>query len=139
MRDTYAVLARRMDLFRGVPPEEVAKIFARGITQEFDEGQTLFHKGDMGGEMYAILGGEVLIKDGEKELARLGRGGMLGEMTVISSQPRSATAIAVETTKRAPALSNDSIRQSMPPHVSLQLLSNIITTLSTRLRQANER
>lgn len=138
MRDTYAVLARRMELFRGVPPEEVAKIFARGITQEFEPGQTIFEKGQAGGEMYVILGGEVLIKDGPKELARLGRGGMFGEMSLISAQPRSASAIAADTTSVL-ALSNDTIRQSMPPHVSLQLLSNIITTLSTRLRQANER
>lgn len=138
MRDTYAVLARRMELFRGVPPEEVAKIFARGITQEFESGQTIFEKGQAGGEMYVILGGEVLIKDGVKELARLGRGGMFGEMSLISAQPRSASAIAADTTSVL-ALSNDTIRQSMPPHVSLQLLSNIITTLSTRLRQANER
>lgn len=138
MRDTYAVLARRMELFRGVPPEEVAKIFARGITQEFEPGQTIFEKGQAGGEMYVILGGEVLIKDGTKELARLGRGGMFGEMSLISAQPRSASAIALDTTSVL-ALSNDTIRQSMPPHVSLQLLSNIITTLSTRLRQANER
>ena len=66
------------------------------------------------------------------------RGGMFGEMSLISAQPRSASAIAADTTSVL-ALSNDTIRQSMPPHVSLQLLSNIITTLSTRLRQANER
>lgn len=136
MRDTYAVLARRMELFRGVPPEEVAKIFARGITREFDEGAVIFEKGQPGDEMYVILGGEIIIKDGAKELARLTRGGMFGEMALLSSQPRSASAVAAETTSVL-ALSSATVRQEMPPHVSIQLLSNIITTLCTRLRLAN--
>lgn len=138
MRDTYAVLARRMELFRGVPPEEVAKIFARGITQELEAGQVIFEKGQPGKEMYVILGGEVIIRDGERELARLGRGGMFGEMSLLSAQPRSATAAAGDTTSLL-VLSNEVIRQAMPPHVSIQLLTNIINTLSARLRQANER
>lgn len=136
MRDTYAVLARRMELFRGVPPEEVAKIFARGITREFDEGAVIFEKGQPGDEMYVILGGEIIIKDGAKELARLTRGGMFGEMALLSAQPRSASAVAAETTSVL-ALSSATVRQEMPPHVSIQLLSNIITTLCTRLRLAN--
>lgn len=138
MRDTYAVLARRMDLFRGVPPEEVAKIFARGITHEFEAGDVIFEKGQSGTDMYVILGGEVIIRDGARELARLGRGGMFGEMALISAQPRSADAVAADTTSIL-ALSNDTVRQGMPPHVSIQLLTNVITTLSARLRQANAR
>lgn len=138
MRDTYAVLARRMELFRGVPPEEVAKIFARGITSEFEEGGVIFEKGQPGQEMYVILGGEVIIRDGDRELARLGRGGMFGEMSLLSAQPRSASAIAADTTSVL-ALSNDTIRQSIPPHVAIQILTNVINTLSARLRQANTR
>lgn len=138
MRDTYAVLARRMELFRGVPPEEVAKIFARGITTEFEEGDVIFEKGQPGQEMYVILGGEVIILDGDRELARLGRGGMFGEMSLLSTQPRSASAVAADTTSVL-ALSNDTIRQAIPPHVAIQMLTNIINTLSARLRQANER
>ena len=138
MRDTYAVLARRMELFRGVPPEEVAKIFARGITNEFEAGGVIFEKGQPGQEMYVILGGEVIIRDGDRELARLGRGGMFGEMSLLSAQPRSASAVAADTTSVL-ALSNDTIRQSIPAHVAIQILTNIINTLSARLRQANAR
>lgn len=138
MRDTYAVLARRMELFRGVPPEEVAKIFARGITQEYEAGDVIFEKGQPGTDLYVILGGGVDIRDGDRVLAQLSRGGMFGEMALISAQPRSATAIAADTTSVL-SLSQDTIRQGMPPHVSIQVLSNIITTLSARLREANTR
>jgi len=138
MRDTYAVLARRMELFRGVPPEEVAKIFARGITQEYETGDVIFEKGAPASEMFVILGGTVQIRDGGRDLARLDRGGMFGEMALLSSQPRSASAVAADTTSVL-TLSNETFRQGMPPHVSIQLLTNIITTLSARLRQANER
>jgi len=137
MRDTYAVLARRMELFRGVPPEEVAKIFARGITEEFEEGQPIMEKGTPGDRMYVLLGGEVLIHDGEMELARLGRGDMFGEMALLSNEPRSASARALTTTSVL-ALSQETIRTGLPPHVSMQVLVNIVVTLSARLRKANE-
>ena len=71
MRDTYAMLARRMELFRGLDPEDVAKIFARGITVEYEAEQVIFEKGQAGKDLYVILGGEVQIYDEGREIARL--------------------------------------------------------------------
>lgn len=137
MRDTYAMLARRMELFRGLSPEDVARIFARGITIEYQAGQKIFEKGQSASEMYVILGGEVKISDGERELAVLRRGDMFGEMAVVSRQPRSASAEASEVTSVL-SLSMDIINHVMPKEVAVRLLTNIVVTLSARLRRANE-
>ncbi len=137
MRDTYGVLARRMDLFHKLDGESVAKIFARGISEELDEGDIIFNKGDEGDCLYVILGGTVEIFDGDRVMARLERGALFGEMALISREPRSAGARAAESTSLL-ALSLDTIYNVMPREVSLQLLVNIIVTLSSRLRTANE-
>jgi hypothetical protein len=136
MRDTYAVLARRVELFQGVDPEDVAKIFSKGITAEYEADTVIFEKGQQGDELYVILGGEVLIHDGRRPLATLGRGDMFGEMALVSDEPRSACA---KTTAQSSllSLSLETINNVMPPDVSLRLLTNIVVVLSARLRQAN--
>jgi len=136
MRDTYAVLARRMELFRGVDPEDVARIFARGITSEYPAAHVVFRAGDPGDRLYVILGGAVLIEDDGRELARLGRGDMFGEMALADAAPRSATARVMEDASLL-ALSWQVIHYVLPPEVACKLLVNILITLSGRLREAN--
>jgi len=136
MRETYAMLARRMELFNGVDSEEVARIFSRGIMAEYDEGEVIFNKGDHGDRLYLILSGDVEIVDGEKVLATLGRGDMFGEMALVSNEPRSATAVVLGSSSML-ALSMDTIKHQMAPEVSFQILVNIIVTLSARIRKTN--
>ena len=136
MRDTYAMLARRMELFRGLASEDVARLFAQGITEEYAAGKTIFRKGQSGKALFVILGGAVRIQDGDREIAQLQRGDMFGEMALVSQLPRSADAYALADTSLL-SLSMETIKDVMPADVSIQLLTNIIITLSDRLRQAN--
>ena len=137
MRDTYAMLARRMELFSGLSPEVVARIFAKGMTVEFDAGYTIFEKGEPGRELFVILGGKVEIRDGERLIATLSRGDMFGEMALISNEPRSAAAVAVETTSVL-KLTYDVFDKVLSKETAVHLLVNIVITLSGRLRAANE-
>jgi len=137
MRDTYGLLARRVELFRDLEAEEVARIFARGITKEYGAGEVIFLKGDPGDALYVILGGEVEIVDDARALAVLSQGDMFGEMALISREPRSAGARALSSTSLL-ALNKGIIRNVIPRDVSVQILVNIVVTLSRRLRYANE-
>jgi hypothetical protein len=137
MRGTYAILARRMELFRGIGPEHVARIFSQGHTLEFTPGQIIFEKGAPGDKMFAILIGEVAIFDEERQLAVLGRGDMFGEMALLSQEPRSASAQALVNTSLL-SLDRDSIQRSLPAEVSIALLTNVIVTLGERIRLANQ-
>lgn len=136
MRDTYDVLARRMKLFRGLRPEDVAKIFATGITSEYDAGETIFTKGDRSDELYVVLSGKVEVRDGERLLATLGPGGLVGEIAWISDEPRSATVTAVEPTSLI-TLNNEIFDNLIAKDAAIQLLMNIILLMSERLRAAN--
>ena len=137
MRDTYAVLARRMALFRGLNSEEVAKVFASGMTAEHDVGDTIFEKGDKSDDLHVVLSGKVDVIDEGRTMASIEAGGLLGEMAWISDEPRSATAVVVEPTSLI-TLSDDVFKNLVSKDASIQLLMNIILTLTERLRIANE-
>ena len=63
-------------------------------TQTFAAGETIFAEGTTGREMYVVLEGSVDIRVGNKTLDVTGPGGVFGEMALIDSSARSATAIA---------------------------------------------
>jgi CRP-like cAMP-binding protein len=135
MRNTYGVLARRVTLFRGLDPEAVAKLFARGKTVEYDAGQVIFNKGELGRCMYVILSGSVDILDDGRLLAQLEQGENFGEMALLSNAARSASAQTATRTSLF-VLSFADITHDLDKRTSVQLLVNITVTLSARLRRA---
>ncbi len=136
--DQFRALARNVDLFDKIPPDDVARIFAKGTTEKAPKGSTIFHKGTTGSTMYVILAGCVELYDGQKLIATLRTGDMMGEMALISEEPRSATAIAKEDT-RLFVLSETTFQRLMTKRVAIQILFNIVGALSKRLREANKK
>lgn len=63
-------------------------------------GEVLFHAGDTGQEMFVVRSGSVRVavesRGIEKTLAVLGPGEFVGEMSILTDQPRSANAIVEE-------------------------------------------
>jgi len=58
-------------------------------------GQELFGKGETGRHMYVIKSGQVQIADGNHVFETVSAGGIVGEMALISEEPRSATVRAL--------------------------------------------
>lgn len=67
---------------------------------KFDKGQTVFHDGESGGYAYLIRSGKIAltksIKGTKQAVAQMNPGQILGEMAIITGEPRSATAEAIE-------------------------------------------
>ncbi|MCC6142282.1 MAG: cyclic nucleotide-binding domain-containing protein [Candidatus Hydrogenedentes bacterium] len=137
MRETYALLARRMRLFHGIAPEDVAQFFSRGMTVDLRPGEVVFEAGSTGNELFLILSGELVIYNEAMELAVLEQGDMFGEMSLVSEAPRSASARALGSASVL-RLSHEALWQLLPKEVSLQVMVNIAVTLSERLRKAND-
>jgi len=131
-------LIERVDLFHGLTREELVKIFAKGMTMRVSKGETIFHKGTVGSQMYVVLGGSVGVFDGNKQLAALHTGDMFGEMALVNREPRSASVIALEEAKVF-VLSENTFQQLMTKRVAIQILLNIVRTLSGRLKALNAR
>lgn len=79
------------------------KKFAQEANREFNDGDLIFMEGDDSREMYVVVEGEVIVSKksnkGEVTLATLRKGDFVGEMSLLESLPRSATARAKGRTK----------------------------------------
>jgi CRP/FNR family cyclic AMP-dependent transcriptional regulator len=77
--------------------------FAPESIRTFNDGDLIFAEGDDSREMYVVVEGEVVVskKSGfsEVKLAHVHRGEFVGEMSLLESLPRSATARAHGATK----------------------------------------
>jgi len=132
----YQKLVDKVQLFSGLAPQDVGRIFAKGMTIRVPKGETVFFKGTTGDQMYVILGGKVGVFDGPKMVATLGVGETFGEMSLLNDEPRSATIVALEACHLF-VLSENVFKKLLTKKVAVQILLNIGRTMSGRVRDAN--
>jgi signal transduction histidine kinase len=108
--------------------------------RSFSAGEFVFAEGDSGDEMYVVDSGRVAVtKGGRGEptvvLAYYGPGDIIGEMALISHEPRSASVMAVEdTTLRT--VSRDRFEHLVADDPDFR--AGLISMLADRLRRASE-
>ena len=134
--EKYGELAKRVPLFNGLEAEDVAKIFSKGMTMEVEKGNMLFYQGTTGNQMYIVLGGRIDLYDGKKHLTSMRTGDLFGEMAVIMNEPRSASAVAGETS-RVFVLSESVFEKLMTKRAAIRILLNIIGVMARRIREMN--
>ena len=71
-------------------------------TRIFTAGQRVFNQGEPGNTMFVVHEGEVDLLVNGHLVEKLGPGGVLGEMGLIDTSPRSATAVARTDCKLVP-------------------------------------
>jgi CRP-like cAMP-binding protein len=130
-------LTKRVELFKGLDPHDVGKIFAKGLTKLVPKGEAVFFQGTVGNTMFVLLGGKVDLYDGKRYLASLSPGDAFGEMAIINREPRTATALAAEDSKVF-ELSEQTFHKLMTKRVAIQILLNIIGMMSERLTGMNK-
>lgn len=126
-------------IFKGIPEKEVDRILSEGITVTYKDDEVIFYEGSEGSQIYVILDGKVGIFVGENKLiAELTTGECLGEMATLTKQPRSATAKSIGKTKLL-ILSEKTLNRILQKKVAIRFLLNIITIISDRIRELNEK
>jgi CRP/FNR family transcriptional regulator, cyclic AMP receptor protein len=104
--------------------------------ERFTAGQTVFHEGDRGDHMFAVVKGTVEISIGGKAVETVEAGGVFGEMALVEEQPRVATAL-VKTDAELVRIDRKRflflVQQT--PFFALQLMG----IMAKRLRQMNQR
>lgn len=112
-----------------------------GRRRRFPAGSVLFSEGDSSDRVVVLLGGRVKVssftEDGrEVVLALSGPGDLLGDLSTIDRQPRSATAIAIEAAEGL-VLGAEDFREWLErnPKVALILLESV----ARRLREADRK
>lgn len=125
-----------VDLFRGLPGEELSHIAQITDEVEYAFGQTVVNEGDHGDAMYLIVDGSVKVHRGEQTLAQLGLKQCFGEMSILDEEPRSATVTALSELLLLKIRREDfSEILAAKPEIS----RGIIQVLTRRLREANRR
>ena len=105
-------------------------------TVHFAVGTTIFSAGDSGGTMYVVVDGEVELLVNDKIVEKLGPGGVLGEMSLIDSVPRSATAIAKTDCRLVPI---DEKRFKFLVQQTPNFALQIMRVIADRLRRMDSR
>jgi CRP-like cAMP-binding protein len=85
-------------LFAGLSQEALEKLVQQLTLVHLGHGEVLFREGDPGDALYVIVEGEVaVLAEGPPrvEMARLGAGSFIGEVALMTDQPRSATVQAI--------------------------------------------
>ena len=137
-RDKYKRYAEKVTIFNGLTPEEVSDILHEGKVLQFRQGETVFHEGMLGSNIFVVLTGQIEIYIKGKAIARCGVGDAFGEMSVLNNRPRCATA-AARTDCTLFTLEERQINNILEKRVAVRILLNIIHVISERLEDANAR
>jgi CRP-like cAMP-binding protein len=104
----------------------------------FEPGAIVFEEGDAGDAMYAVVDGTIdIVRDGAT-IETIGAGGIFGELALVDSGPRGATAIASgSSATRLARVDKAHFTFLVQEHPTFAL--QVMAVMSERLRRANER
>lgn len=125
-------------LFKHLNDAELFRLLGIAEDCEFSAGETILREGDEGDTMYVLLAGNVSVHVGGRQRAVLGEGSHVGEMALMTRQPRTAT-IRAETRVLAKRLRRDPLYAVLRenPLLANKVLWNMVSVLSDRLVSAH--
>lgn len=97
-------LLGRIDFVQALTAPARKVLVERARFLEYGPGQAIVRQGEQGDTLFLVARGEVSVRiavpnestvASEREVARLGRGALFGEMSVLTGDPRTATVVAL--------------------------------------------
>jgi CRP/FNR family transcriptional regulator, cyclic AMP receptor protein len=127
-------LLAQMPLFSTCSRRELAQVTALTVPDTLAAGTVLTRQGATGGIAYILASGQAEVLRAGRRLALLGPGDVVGELSLIDGEPRSATVTAVTDLEVLQIDARDLTRLlRRAPAVNRKLLE----ALAQRLRQAD--
>ena len=121
-------------VFERVSGEDLAPLARVAEVEIYSKGEPITREGETGDALYIVIRGQVVISVEGRMLATLGPGEAVGEMAVLDSSPRSATATADEETEVL-RIGSEEFYEVL--HEQVEIAEGIIRLLSSRLRDAD--
>jgi CRP-like cAMP-binding protein len=127
---------KKVILFAGLSEAELGTIVDNLYPREFKKDELVFRQGDHSRELYIVMRGKIRIfrispSGAETTIAIFSTGSVLGEFAVVDSEPRSATAKAIEATDLL-VMAHDTFLQHMRQMPDLAL--GMTKLLASRVR-----
>jgi hypothetical protein len=86
-------------VFRSLTPREFVKLLAVGRWEEAPESERLVEAGKALDRFMIIFAGKTAVRAGDKNIAELGAGQFVGEMSFLTNQAPTADVVAIEPTR----------------------------------------
>lgn len=140
MASKFAEVLRRAPIFENVGEEELEKISGMLKERRYEANQTLFKQGEQGDTLLVVADGriKVFISEGqaEKVLAFYGEADILGEMALLTGEPRSASAMAMSDS-RVLLLTKDDFDKYLATNLSV--MREMMRIIAVRQAETNLR
>lgn len=135
----YTNLLSRIEFFADLPVEELERLVAQMEVVNLESGEILFREGDPGEHMYIVVSGDLEIlkapnTDNELLLNRVPTGEYIGEMSIVTGAPRTAS---VRAQGDVVLLSMSRAQLLDLLHRHPQMASTMVNVLSHRLDNTN--
>ncbi len=131
-------------LFKGMSDSELDVVSKKVFLKPYKKGSTLFVEGMPGEVLYIVAEGSVDIikktKDGDKVIAHLGKGEIVGEMSLIDSGARTATGKTGEDSKLIVVTKNSFMEMlDSDPAITAKILMALLRIINRRLRVTDKK
>ena len=90
------LILKSVDIFAETPEGALAQVAEIMGEMEFEAGQAIVTKGDVGRSMYILVRGRARVHDGDRMLNELSEGSVFGELAALDPEPRSASVTAID-------------------------------------------
>jgi serine phosphatase RsbU (regulator of sigma subunit) len=132
-------LLARIPFFTNLPADELDRIMSELDEVHLQPGEILFQEGDTGERMYVVVRGELEIlkapgSDDELILNRIQAGEYIGEMSLVTGAPRTAS-VRANGEVMLLSMSREQLMDLLKRHP--HLASDMVTVLSHRLDNTN--
>jgi CRP/FNR family cyclic AMP-dependent transcriptional regulator len=128
------IILKSSSIFQDTSEKELLELADMLEEEFFESNTTIFSKGDQGNCMYFIYKGKIRIHDGERTFAVLDDNEILGELSVLDAETRSASATTMQDCIVL-KLGQESFYEIIMSNANV--LKGILKTLSKRLRASN--
>ena len=129
-------LLKKVDAFQGLRQNDYQELATLANTVELKKNDCLFKENDIAHSLYIINSGIISIFKGSRELVQFGSGDMIGEMSLLDSGTRSATAKALADTVLLEISEN--AFQGLLNNKNFTLLK-VLKVLSRRIRESDQK
>lgn len=124
----------------GLSASDVGELVAIAEEKSAKKGATLFREGEAGDALLVVLDGQVEVTKREATLATLETGSVLGEMSLLAGDTRSATATAISDVKYL-TIANGRFQKLLAKDnlAALKVVHNLAQVMTKRLALINEK
>jgi CRP/FNR family transcriptional regulator, cyclic AMP receptor protein len=134
-------MLKNIPLFTYLTEQDLTALTAEAVTKSHPKNTVILNEGEKSDSLYVILSGKVKVMmsgpDGrEIILTMLGPGEFFGELSLVDSQPRSATVATMEPSQFS-VISKADFKRVMAK--SPQMADHVMQGLAQRLREADKK